>query len=168
MYSIGDVAKMMNISTSALRFYDRQGLLPFVERNQAGRRTFKPNDLNFIEVIDCLKKSGVPVKNIASFIQLCMAGDGTLKERYDYLDHQEAVLTDKIQAMQAQLDFLRYKKWYYKTAVEAGTEAVHFLPQTHAVDPETKAQYQRARQNATDLHQLIDLPNQSTSQDQPD
>lgn len=158
MYTIGDVAKIMGLSPSAIRFYDRQGLLPFVQRNSAGRRVFKANDLNFIEVISCLKKSGVPVKDIAHFIELCMAGDQTLKTRYEYLDHEEDVLMDKIAEMQSQLAFLRYKKWYYKTSVEAGTESIHFLPHTQTVDPQTKAQYVTAQQQAPDWHHLLDLP----------
>lgn len=157
MYSIGDVAKVMGIKTSAIRFYDRQGLLPFVERDQAGRRVFKKNDLNFIEVIDCLKKSGVPVKDIGHFIQLCMRGDVTLQERYDYLDAEENTLQGKINEMQAQLDFLRYKKWYYKTSVESGTEAVHYLPGTQNVDPETKSIYDEKLAHCEDMRSLIDL-----------
>ncbi|MTV82150.1 MerR family transcriptional regulator [Secundilactobacillus folii] len=157
MYSIGDIAKKMDISTSAIRFYDRKGLLPFVERDEAGRRQFKQEDLNFIEVIECLKKSGVPVKDIAHFIRLCMAGDGTLRERYDYLDKEEAMLNDKIADLQDQLDFLRFKKWYYKTSVQAGTEEIHFLPNTRMVDPKTHAEYEEARQQAKDIHDLIDL-----------
>lgn len=157
MYSIGDVATMMGINTSALRFYDRQGLLPFVARDKAGRRQFSKNDLNFIEVIDCLKKSGVPVKDIGHFVQLCMAGDSTLHERYAYLDKEEQMLMDKLRETQAQLDFLRYKKWYYKTSVEAGTEKIHFAPGTNEVDPQTKAIYQKELAHCQNLRDLIDL-----------
>lgn len=165
MYSIGDVAKIMGINTSALRFYDRQGLLPFVARDQAGRRVFKQNDLNFIEVIDCLKKSGVPVKDIGHFIQLCMQGDGTLKARYDYLDKEEQMLQDRIVEMQHQLDFLRYKKWYYKTSVKAKTEAIHFAPGTMSVDERTKQLYDEELKHCTDLRQLIDLPKTDNQDD---
>lgn len=161
MYSIGDIAKLMGISTSAIRFYDRQGLLPFVERDKAGRRRFKPNDLNFIEVIDCLKKSGVPVKDIAHFVGLCMKGDGTLQERYDYLDKEEEMLESRIPQMQKQLDFLRYKKWYYKTSVEAGTETIHFAPGTKTVDPKIKEQYETELAHCTNLRDLIDLKQNS-------
>lgn len=157
MYSIGDVAEIMGVNTSTIRFYDKQGLLPFVERDRAGRRKFKAGDLNFIKVIDCLKKSGVPVKDIAHFIQMCMAGDGTLRDRYDYLDKQEQVLETKIADMQAQLDFLRYKKWYYKTSVEAGTETIHFLPDSKTVDPQTEAIYKAKLQHCTDVDKLISL-----------
>lgn len=157
MYSIGTIADMMGINASAIRFYDRKGLMPFVERDSAGRRKFKQEDLNFIEVIDCLKKAGVPVKDIAKFIQLCMQGDATLQQRYDYLDQEEQALNDKITAMQAQLDFLQFKKWYYKTAVQAHTEDIHFLPNSRMVDPQARQDYEKLRQKTTDIHDLIDL-----------
>ena len=64
-----------------------------------------------------------------------MQGDETLRERYDYLDQEERVLEEKVTEMQKQLDFLRFKKWYYKTSVEAGTEDIHFTEGTKFVDP---------------------------------
>lgn len=53
-YSIGQVAQKMEIPASTLRFYDKKGLLPFVDRDALGRRSFKENDLNFLEVIECI------------------------------------------------------------------------------------------------------------------
>jgi len=156
-YSIGEVAERMGTNTSTLRYYDKQGLLPFVDRNAAGRREFKDNDFNFLEVINCLKKSGVPVKDIGKFINLCLQGDETLRERYDYLDQEERVLEEKVTEMQKQLDFLRFKKWYYKTSVEAGTEDIHFTEGTKFVDPETHQQYRDELKNTKDIHHLINL-----------
>ncbi|GEN94483.1 MerR family transcriptional regulator [Pediococcus ethanolidurans] len=158
-YSIGEVAEKMGTNTSTLRYYDKKGLLPFVDRDTAGRRKFKDNDFNFLEVIDCLKKSGVPIKDIGKFINLCLQGDGTLQERYDYLDKEENVLEKKVQEMQDQLDFLRFKKWYYKTSVEAGTETIHFTPGTNFVDPGTHNQYRAKLKQAKNVHDLINLKN---------
>ncbi|MBP2057536.1 DNA-binding transcriptional MerR regulator [Lactobacillus colini] len=155
-YSIGQVAEIMGINTSALRFYDKKGLIPFVKRDENGRRYFEDNDLNFIEVIDCMKKSGLEINDIKKFISLCMSGDQTLKERYDFLDHEEEVLIQRIKELQAQLAFLRYKKWYYKTSLEAGTEGIHFMPGTNEVDPNTKKQYEQELQKCSNIHELID------------
>ena len=156
-YSIGEAAEKMGTTTSALRYYDKKGLFPFVDRDAAGRRKFKDNDFNFLEVINCLKKSGVPIKDIGNFISLCLQGDGTLQERYDYLDQEEGALEDKVHEMQSQLDFLRFKKWYYKTSVEAGTEDIHFTPGTKFVDPTTHDQYRAKLKNFSDIRELIDL-----------
>lgn len=140
-YTIGDIAKKMNLPTSTIRFYDKQGLLPFLERDKNGRRRFKENDLNFLRVITCLKKSGVSVDVIAKFVGLCMEGDATLKERFDYLSMEESNLVDKITDLSNQLEYLRYKKWYYEKALEAGTESVNYVEGTTLVNPNLYNEY---------------------------
>lgn len=140
-YAIGEVAEKLAISPYTLRYYDKEGLLPFVDRNAAGRRRFKDNDFNYLEVIICLKEAGVPVKQIGAFIDLCMTGDTTLQARYDFLDDHEAKLEAKMARLQHTLDFLRWKKWYYKTALQAGTESIHYLPGTNQVDPAVHAEF---------------------------
>lgn len=118
-YSIGQVAEKLNLPTSTLRFYDKKGLLPFVDRDEAGRRSFKENDLNFLEVIECMKKCGMSISEIRHFIDLCMAGDVTLDARYDLLAKEESAVKKQIAELQEQLDFLHYKMWYFKTALVA-------------------------------------------------
>lgn len=158
-YSISQAAAMMGTTPSTIRYYDKNGLLPFVKRDQNGRRAFVDNDFNFLKVINCLKKSGVPVKDIAGFINLCMQGDQTLAERYDYLDQEETVIEAKVAELQEQLDFLRFKKWYYKTSLQAGTEAVHFMEGTNIVQPGIHEQYLKLKQQTPpdQFRQLIDL-----------
>lgn len=140
-YLIGEIAAKYGISQDTLRYYDKAGLLPFVKKNAAGRREFTEDDLGYIEVIDCLKRSGIPVKEIAKFMDWCVEGDQTLPQRYTFMIEQEAALEKKIQELQAQLDFLRWKKWYYQTANEAGTESIFFKPGTHQVDDKWHEKY---------------------------
>ncbi|MCT4487576.1 MerR family transcriptional regulator [Levilactobacillus parabrevis] len=153
-YSIGEVADKLAISPYTLRYYDKEGLLPFVDRNAAGRRRFKDNDFNFLEVIVCLKEAGVPVKQIGDFIDLCMTGDATLQARYDFLDDHEAKLEAKMARLQHTLDFLRWKKWYYKTALQAGTESIHYLPGTNQVDPAVHAEFNQLVANGASPEKL--------------
>lgn len=63
-YTIGEVAKIINISPHTLRFYDKEGLLPFVERSESGIRRFKEEDFGKLMIIECLKKTGMPIKDI--------------------------------------------------------------------------------------------------------
>jgi DNA-binding transcriptional MerR regulator len=67
-YRIGEVAKKIGVSSSTLRFYDKHGLLPFVQRDNNGNRRFTDNDLNYLDVITVLKRGGVTVETIAKFI----------------------------------------------------------------------------------------------------
>ena len=156
-YAIGDVAEIMDMPQSTIRYWDKKGLLPFVDRDENGRRDFKDNDLNFLEVINSMKQSGLKISQIRQFIDLCMQGDMTLKQRYDFLDKEEKVLMEKIETLQKQLDFLRYKKWYYKTSLEAGTEAVHMTKDGTKVQPDIKEQYQKQLEKCTSIDELINF-----------
>ncbi|MBM7710664.1 MerR family transcriptional regulator [Enterococcus xiangfangensis] len=140
-FLIGDITKMYGISQDTLRYYDKAGLLPFVKKNQVGRRVFTEDDLGYIEVIDCLKRSGIPIKEIAKFMDWCVQGDKTLPQRYAFMVEQEVALEKKIQELQTQLDFLRWKKWYYKTANEAATEEIFFKEDTRQVDKKWRKKY---------------------------
>ncbi|WP_412989655.1 MerR family transcriptional regulator [Pediococcus siamensis] len=157
MYSIGKVAEKLNISTSALRFYDKQGLLPFEQRDAAGRRQFREQDLNLIEAIACFKEGHVPVKDIAQFIQFCMAGDSSLQDRYNLVAKESDNLKMKIETLQKDYDYLQYKKWYFKTAVEAGTEKIHFIENSNFVDPQARKDFEKMYKNKKNRKKLVDF-----------
>lgn len=154
LYSIGQVADKLNISTYTLRYYDKEGLLPFVDRNESGRRIFKDADFNYLETISCLKEAGLPVKQIASFIELCLAGDRTLDERYEFLAEQETNLEEKMATLQHTMDFLRWKKWYYKRALAAGTEDVNYIPGTTETDPALRSKFDSMVRDGMDAKEL--------------
>lgn len=142
-YSIGEVAKKTAMTPSTIRYYEKEGLLPFVQRDTASRRTFNEVDLGFLEVIDCMKKSAIPVKEIADFMNLCVQGDSSLEQRLDFLTDHEQQLEEKIAELEDNLDFLRWKKWYYQRALEAGTEEANFLKDSRVVNPELKKEFER-------------------------
>lgn len=124
-YTVSEVAEMTGISAHTLRYYDKQGLLPFVDRNKVGNRDFKDSDFEWLGVITCLKKSGMSVKKIREYIEWCMEGDTTLHERLDVFENHKQAVIDKIAELEMYLDKIDYKIWYYKTAIESGTVAVH-------------------------------------------
>lgn len=124
-YSIKEAAKIMNISTSTIRYYDKEGLLPFIERSESGYRSFSENDLTMLQIILCLKRTGMPIKEIRQFIEWIQQGDATLKERYDMFLERKHIVEAQIADLQATLDTINHKCQYYKTALEAGTEKIH-------------------------------------------
>jgi DNA-binding transcriptional MerR regulator len=73
-YTIKDAAKIMNVPTSTIRFYDKEGLLPFMERLESGYRVFSEEDLAMLRTIDCLKKTGMSIKEIPSLSNGCSKG----------------------------------------------------------------------------------------------
>ncbi|WP_412989877.1 MerR family transcriptional regulator [Pediococcus siamensis] len=144
-YAIGQVAAKMGLTVEAIRYYDHAGLLPFIKRDAGGRRRFTEDNIQLMQMILDLKKAGVPIKEIAHFVSWRLDGDDSLGERYNFLNQHEKVLQDEIAKLERSLAYLQFKKWYYKTAQEAGTEKVHLVPGTTQVDPQTYQTYQKLR-----------------------
>lgn len=124
-YTVGEIAKEIGLSPHTLRFYSKEGLLPFVDRSESGVRMFKDSDFEWLFLIECLKKTGMPIKDIKAFIDLGMQGDGTIGQRLELFRRQKQRVEEQIAELQAQLDVIKYKCWYYETAKNAGTCAVH-------------------------------------------
>ena len=120
-YTVGEMAKILNTTPSTLRYYDKEGLLPFVERSESGIRMFKDSDYEWLLVIDCLKNTGMGIKDIKRFIEMVIAGDSTIKERLHMIIRQRESVKEQMAKLQQTLDTLDYKVWYYSTAEKAGT-----------------------------------------------
>ena len=124
-YTIGEMAQRLNVAPSTLRYYDKEGLLPFVERSSGGIRMFKEEDMEWLRVLGCLKKAGMSLKEIKSFIDWSRQGDATIGQRLDLIEKQRQSVLDQQKQLEDTLLMLDYKRWYYQTAQEAGTCAVH-------------------------------------------
>ena len=124
-YSIGEVAKMLNLTIYTLRYYDKEGLMPFVERTLNGTRVFKESDLDALKIIECLKATGMPIKDIKNFFDWCSQGDSSLQQRYDMFVERKAVVEAQMEELKKTMEVIEHKCWYYKTALEAGTEDIH-------------------------------------------
>jgi len=124
-YSIGEVSKKFNLAASTLRYYDKEGLFPNLERSESSIRSFSDIDLGSLKIIECLKNTGMPIKNIKVFIDWCGQGDATLRERYELFIERKIIMDEQITSLQKTLEVIDYKCWYYQTALEAGTEKIH-------------------------------------------
>ena len=80
-YSIGKVANITGIAISTLRYYDREGLFPNMERRGGGIRVFSDNEIEVIKIIECLKISGMSIKDIKQFLDWCQESDASLQKR---------------------------------------------------------------------------------------
>ncbi len=120
-YSIKQVADMMGATTSTLRYYDQEGLLPNVTRIN-GRRVFEDIDFKWLRVLNCLKKTNMPIKKIKEYCILAQKGDSTLEKRYDLIKEQKQNILSQIEQLKYYLKEVEYKEWYYETAIKEGTE----------------------------------------------
>ncbi len=124
LYTVGEMAKLLGIPSSTLRYYDKEGLLPFVERSSGGIRMFQEKDYELLQIIECLKKAGMSIKDIRQYIELTLQGDATIPERLELFQKQRALLQAQMAALQNTLHILDFKCWYYETARDAGTVSV--------------------------------------------
>jgi len=120
-YSIGEISKMFNIPISTLRYYDREGLFPTIER-VSGIRKFSENEIEALRVIDCLKKSGLEIKDIKQFMEWTKLGAETFETRKELFERQKATIENEIQQVQKVLDMIKFKCWYYDEAIKQGDE----------------------------------------------
>ncbi|WP_160687417.1 MerR family transcriptional regulator [Clostridium sp. C2-6-12] len=112
-YSIAEVAEKTNLTPHTLRYYEKEGLLPFVDRSGTGNRDFKEKDLEWLELICCLKNTGMSIKQIKEVITLCLKGDDTLEIRREiFIRHREEVL-NQISELHKNLDKINCKINYY-------------------------------------------------------
>ena len=124
VYTIRDAASRIGVAPSTLRYYDKEGLLPFVDRSRSGIRMFKESDLEWLQLIKCLKATGMSIREIKKFIDMYAEGDTTLEPRRDMFYQRKQAVEEQMAALQKTLDFVTYKCWFYDTAVAAGSADV--------------------------------------------
>ncbi|MBU5627587.1 MerR family transcriptional regulator [Oscillibacter sp. MSJ-2] len=121
MYTIGQVAEQFGLSVSTLRYYDKEGLFPGLERIN-GIRRFGDRDLEALRVIECLKKSGLEIRDIRQFMEWCAQGSATYPQRRELLWKQKATVEADMERLRDTLAMLNYKCWYYEQAIRDGNE----------------------------------------------
>lgn len=124
-YTISQAAEKAGISVYTLRYYDKEGLMPFLDKLEDGTRVFKDSDFAWLRTITCLKDTGMSIKEIREFVGLCMGGDRTLKERLFIIRRHQEQFERQMEQMERHRKTIQWKVRYYETAVEAGTEAIH-------------------------------------------
>lgn len=121
MYSIKDIARLCGLSAYTIRFYDKEGLLPFITRNGTGNRQFSESDLDMIRLICCLKNTGMQLKEIKRYIDLFMEGDHTVPCRKQMMiDHRDSILR-QISELQTQLGVIETKIAFYEAEKTAAS-----------------------------------------------
>lgn len=121
MYTIGQISEMFHIPISTLRYYDKEGLFIHMER-ASGIRRFGEKEIEALRLIECLKKSGMEIKDIKQFMKWCAVGRSTYPERLSMFLRQKEAMEQEIARMEKTLDMIRFKCWYYEQAIQDGDE----------------------------------------------
>ncbi|HET9587340.1 MAG TPA: MerR family transcriptional regulator [Anaerolineales bacterium] len=114
---IAGVSEQYGISADTLRYYERVGLIPPVNRNDSGIRDYNELDLRREEFIKCMRSAGLPVEVLIEYVALVQRGDKTIEARKEILIEQRKLLAVRMQEMQKTLDILDHKIEAYENAV---------------------------------------------------
>ncbi|MCF2711511.1 MerR family transcriptional regulator [Schaalia hyovaginalis] len=121
MHTIGEVSTMFGLPVSTLRYYDQMGLLPEMPR-VGGFRRFGSEHIEALRVIECLKGSGLEIKDIKRFMDWCAQGPSTYPERRALFDERLAEVDARIAELEKVRAMIEFKRWYYGRALEEGNE----------------------------------------------
>ena len=121
MYTIGQVSEMFHLPISTLRYYDKEGFFPNLVR-KGNIRYFSDNELEAIRVIECLKRSGLEIKDIKQFFEWVTEGSSSYTKRKELFEHRKAAVKEEIKQLEKTLAMLEFKCWYYDTALADGSE----------------------------------------------
>lgn len=119
---IGEISKLTGLSISTLRYYDKHGLLNNLGRTEGGIRTFSKQNIEALTLINCLKTSGMKISEIKQFMDWCNEGDSSIEKRLNMFYEQEKNIKEQIAALNKSLKLIKFKQWYYETAIKEGTE----------------------------------------------
>ncbi len=137
-YTIKEVSEITNLPIPTLRYYDKEGLLPGLQRKESGYRVFTDDDLETIRIIECFKQSGLTIKEMKHFMFLAEQGDSTLQERRKIYQNQVNRIEEKMTMLQEALSLVKAKLGYYEEAIEAGSES--------AVEKKYRKKYARKKE----------------------
>ena len=121
MYTIGQISEMFHLPISTLRYYDKEGLFPDIER-QSGIRKFSEKEVEALRVIECLKASGLEIKDIKQFMEWVREGSTTYAQRKQLFEDRKAAVEEDMRRLEKTLAMIKFKCWYYETALRDGNE----------------------------------------------
>ena len=119
-YSIGQVAKKTGLGVHTLRYYEKEGLLPFVRKSGSGLRIYSDSDIGWLGMIECLKGTGMTLKGIKQYIDWYIEGDSTLEQRLEMFKRQKVKLEEQLAELQKNMAKIDYKISLFTVAVIVG------------------------------------------------
>ena len=116
-YLIKEAAEKLNVSIHTLRYYDKEGLTPFIKKDENGVRKYTEEDLEWIRLLISLRDIDMPISNIKEYIQLYLQGDKTIDERRDLMCRYTEYIKKKIENTINNLEMAIRKLKQYDSAV---------------------------------------------------
>lgn len=126
MYTMKQVCEGAGMTYEALKFYCNEGLVPNVKRDKNNHRIFDETDLIWIKSLTCLKKCGMSIVDMKSYLALCLKGQSTIPERKEMLARQRKATLERIRELKSSVDFIDLKQRYYDDVTTGRAEYIGF------------------------------------------
>lgn len=120
--TITEVSQKYTITADTLRYYERIGLIPPVNRNSSGIRDYTEEDCNWVHFMKCMRGAGLSIEILIEYVSMVRQGNSTIKARKDLLIEQRGQLAEKIKEMQETLERLDKKIDVYEEIVLVNEE----------------------------------------------
>ena len=145
MYTIGQVSEMFGIPVSTLRYYDKQGLFPHMERT-SGIRRFGDDEIEALKLIECLKRAGLEIREIRQFMEWVAEGPSTYTQRKELIERTRERVEQEQESLQRALDMLKFKSWYYEQAIADGNDDRVKAAIPDGLPPQIRAAYMNSHE----------------------
>ena len=113
MYTMKNVCEELELPYETLRYYCNEGLVPNVKRDANNHRMFDDRDLNWLRSLQCLRKCGLSIKEVKSYLNYCLEGPSTITIRKEILEAKKEALLKEIESIQESVDFIDQKQDFY-------------------------------------------------------
>lgn len=113
MYTMKETCEKTGLTYETLKFYCNQGLVPNVKRDKNNHRIFNDKDIDWINSIHCLKKCGMSITEMQTYVELCIIGESSIPERKVILEEKRNHLLKQIKTLQECIDYIDWKQKFY-------------------------------------------------------
>ena len=118
LYTVREVSEKLGLSQHTLRYYEKDGLIPRVAKGENGRRLYNETDIMWIQVVQCLRKTGMSVAHIKEYNKLTLQGKDTVSQRRELVLRQKAIIENQIKEYQELLKVFEFKLQYFDRYME--------------------------------------------------
>ncbi|MDQ0875637.1 DNA-binding transcriptional MerR regulator [Paenibacillus sp. V4I3] len=118
-YSIKEASERLGLPSHTIRFYEKEGLLPFIQRDQHGYRIFEQKDLDWIYLMTCFRTTGMTVTALKQIVDLAIQGESTLQERKEILENHKMELQKRQLELDKAFEAVNHKLTIYDTRQKA-------------------------------------------------
>jgi DNA-binding transcriptional MerR regulator len=112
--TVGEAAAHVGLSVHTLRWYEQEGLVSPVDRDGAGRRRYRPEDLDWLRLLICLRGTGMPVREMRRYAELVRLGPSTVDERLRLFEEHRARVLERIEELHRDLAAINFKIDLYR------------------------------------------------------